>query len=157
MKKPRQVIDLPEMRRRAVSYSRGDEDFAQFAVLYCLERKVKNPADMDLRIVMAEYMRKLLGRTGKRTAVFVPEIPVEASPSRSASPYTIAHLASLLDGITDKIDRAYLLLYFRWGLAMHEVAEVFGVTEAGVSLRMKGIMERIKDGRPKKTMVTREI
>jgi RNA polymerase sigma factor for flagellar operon FliA len=47
----------------------------------------------------------------------------------------------LLCQSADSISRAFVWLYFVWGLTMIEIAECFGVTESRVSQRLKQVMQ----------------
>ncbi len=58
--------------------------------------------------------------------------------------YNSYECKNLLEQIDSKIDRAFYILFYKWGLSLSEIAECFDYSEAFISIKLKNIREIIK-------------
>lgn len=109
---------------------------------FVLESRITRPKQ-NLGYAVVDYIRQETGvRHGAEiynpkhslyfTDVFTDELYVERVDLR-------AHEGRLNLEELDARSRAYFLLYTKWGFTKKEIAELFGVTEARISQRMKVI------------------
>lgn len=71
---------------------------------------------------------------------FDPKIHTRIDPTDPDHQYAMKEVVASL---TDTIDRACFVLYWKWGLTFDEIAEALGYSTAGIGLRFKALNEQI--------------
>lgn len=138
------------MHARNYALGRGlpfqdSQDFAQFVSMVLLKNPDRKPI---LHYLFIDFLRVHFGQARRpesfkvaKNLRFASEIDDERDRCRKPSePLIIEDILKFCS----KIERAVLLLRYKWGFDLGEIGQLFGESESGISVKLKQIKNLIR-------------
>jgi DNA-directed RNA polymerase specialized sigma subunit len=116
--------------------SYGSDDCVQTILTRFVEGKSKHQL---IRFAVMDYLSSKY-KSNERHEFVNYDMMAEAIPSQENNKEKLLEIA---DQIKNDIDRAFFVLYYKWGLNLREVAECFNCHESIVSARLKRVREKL--------------
>lgn len=140
--------DIEELRSVAIysataaGHGSIAEDFAQEATLALSQGRKATISQLLTDFIRHEYGRSETGAKGYMWNEKRGFLELDHTQEGEPHSYNLdfnKHLSCL-----DSIERAYVVLYHKWGLSLLEIGDAFGLSEGRVSQQLSAINSKIK-------------